>query len=145
MDIDANKGRNGGHLVAKKSDRMHALVDKYGPEEAVKSPAIEEHTVSEILKIIKENGWESAVDLVQCRRVDLVFNGPELAAIEKDIAAARSAKVEGIDDVEFLTVEQVEKVIDSLPPCRMALNECIFRNTAPGIQLTDNLVTIFGH
>ncbi|KAG8909555.1 hypothetical protein FRC00_009884, partial [Tulasnella sp. 408] len=109
LDIDATKGRNGGHLVAKKSDRMHALVSKYGPEEAVKSPAIEEHTVSEILKIVKENGWESAVDLVECRRVDLVFNAPELAAIEKDIAAARSAKVEGIDDVEFLTVEQVEK------------------------------------
>ncbi|KAG8934428.1 hypothetical protein FRC01_003102 [Tulasnella sp. 417] len=101
--------RNGGHLVAKKFDKMHTLVDKYGPEEASRSPALEEHTVSEILKIIKENGWERAVDLVECRRVDLVFNAPELAAIEKDIAAARSAKVDGIDDVEFLTVEQVEK------------------------------------
>ncbi|KAG8962478.1 hypothetical protein FRC05_005323 [Tulasnella sp. 425] len=101
--------RNGGHLVAKSFDRMHSLTEKYGAEEAAKSPAIEAHTVSEILKIVKENGWESAVDLVKCRRIDLIFDASELAGIERDIAAAKSAKVDGVEDVEFLTTEQAEK------------------------------------
>ncbi|KAG9017179.1 hypothetical protein FRB90_001445 [Tulasnella sp. 427] len=101
--------RNGGHLVAKRFDKMHGLTEKYGVEEARKSPAIEEHTVSEILRLVKENGWQSAVDLVECRRVDLVFSAEELIGIEKDIAAARNAKVAGFEDVEFLTAEQVQK------------------------------------
>ncbi|KAG8894509.1 hypothetical protein FRC01_012914, partial [Tulasnella sp. 417] len=104
-------GRNGGQLVAGRFSKMHGLVDKYGAEEAAKSPAIEEYTVSEILRIIGENGWESAVDLVECRRINLVFNEHELSGIERDIAAARRAKVSGVDTVEFLKAEQVERVL----------------------------------
>ncbi|KAG9047888.1 hypothetical protein FS837_001279 [Tulasnella sp. UAMH 9824] len=88
---------------------MHYLTVKYGAEEAAKSPALEEYTVSEILRIIKENGWESSVDLVECRRINLVFDERELGGIECDIAAARRAKVSEIENVEFLKAEQVEK------------------------------------
>ncbi|KAG8894559.1 hypothetical protein FRC01_012892, partial [Tulasnella sp. 417] len=102
-------GRNGGQLVAGRFSKMHGLVEKYGAEEAAKSLAIEEYTVSKILRIIGENGWESAVDLVECRRINLVFNEHELTGIERDIAAARRAKVSGADNVEFLTAEQVER------------------------------------
>ncbi|KAG8904411.1 hypothetical protein FRC00_013989 [Tulasnella sp. 408] len=88
---------------------MQHLTVTYGAEEAAKSPAIEEYTVSEILRIIKENRWESGVDLVECRRINLVFNERELGGIESDIAAAKRAKVSGIENVEFLTADQVEK------------------------------------
>ncbi|KIO22713.1 hypothetical protein M407DRAFT_216046, partial [Tulasnella calospora MUT 4182] len=101
--------RNGGQLVVGRFSKMHGLTMQYGAEEAIKSTAIEEYTVSEIRKIIRENGWEGDVDLVECRRVNLVFNPRDLGGIESDIAAARRAKVSGIDNVEVLTVEQAEK------------------------------------
>lgn len=122
-------GRNGGQLVAGRFSKMHHLTVKYGAEEAAKSPALEEYTVSEILRIIKENGWESGVDLVECRRINLVFNERELGGIESDIAAARRAKVSGIENVEFLTAEQVEKVIYSPLLHRISMN-----NMLPGIR-----------
>ena len=103
-------GRNGGHLVPHIFEGMTALKARHGPFDAKKSQLLEEYTVSEIVTIIQNNGWESAVDLVEGGRVHLVFSDAEKVQIERDIRAALVCGVKALDNLERLDPEEVEKV-----------------------------------
>ncbi|KAG8888998.1 hypothetical protein FRB98_006262 [Tulasnella sp. 332] len=102
-------GRNGGHLTASLYSRMHELSQLYGAEEAKKAFALESYTVTSIVKIIKENGWEQDVDLVAGGHLSLVFTQAELDSIELDIHAAEKAGVQGVETVELLDAQYVEQ------------------------------------
>lgn len=89
---------------------MHKLTSLYGGKEAAKSPALERYTVSSIVKLIKDNGWESDVDLVAGGHLHLIFTESELRDTELDLQAAEKAGVPGIEAIELLDAEVVKKV-----------------------------------
>lgn len=103
-------GRNGGHLTPGLYTRFHELSVLHGVDEAAKSIAIEHYTVSSIIMIIKDQGWESAVDLVSGGHVQLVFTNGELEEIELDLKVAEKSGVPGLEDIKFLDAEVAKEV-----------------------------------
>ncbi|KAJ7923506.1 FAD dependent oxidoreductase [Mycena leptocephala] len=97
--------RNGGHLTPVVFLDFCAYESKYGTEQAMRSFELENHTTSEIVKLIREEGWTETVDLIQGGHTTIFFTPGELAASKADYEAA---KVAGIDltDVRWLTKEE---------------------------------------
>jgi hypothetical protein len=75
----------------------------------MRSFELENHTTSEIVKLIREEGWTETVDLIQGGHTTIFFTPGELAASKADYEAA---KVAGIDltDVRWLTKEETHLV-----------------------------------
>lgn len=61
------------------------------------------------MKLIKETGAESAVDLVEGWHTTLLFTETEVLAHKADYAAAQAAGI-NVTDVKFLTKEEVKEV-----------------------------------
>ncbi|KAI0676177.1 FAD dependent oxidoreductase [Trametes maxima] len=98
-------GRNGGHLTANAFQEFAAYADRFGTDDAKRALALEARTVAEILKIVKDAGKETALDLVAGGRTHLLFTEPEIEEAKRDFEAAKEAGVD-LDAVEFLTKEQ---------------------------------------
>ncbi|KAG6834925.1 hypothetical protein H0H93_006318 [Arthromyces matolae] len=105
--------RNGGHLTAETFDGFAFRQSKYGPEEAKKAHKLEIHTERALVGLIKKEGWEHIVDLVSNYRVGLMLNDNETREIKADYDAAKKANADLIEEVEWLTEEEVLKVRDS--------------------------------
>lgn len=104
------KGRNGGHLTANIFGRMHDLAEQHGAEQARRVPKLEAYTVSKIVKLIHEHGWERDVDFVEGGRVELIFSDAEKAECDLDMVAARRIGVPVNEQVTLLNAVDTEKV-----------------------------------
>ena len=107
-------GRNGGHLTAFGYDGFASREIKYGREDALRQVYLEEYTINEVLRLIKDQRLEEAVDLVSGGFVYLFFTEEEENAARADIAAAEEAGLH-IEGIEWLTKEQVQKVTNITP------------------------------
>ncbi|OSC96675.1 FAD dependent oxidoreductase [Trametes coccinea BRFM310] len=101
-------GRNGGHLTANFFAEFVAYSALFGVDDARRAIALEQRTVSEIIKLVEEAGKNSELDLVAGGRGHLMFTELEIAAIKADYEAAKAAGID-VSKVEWLTKEQVEK------------------------------------
>ncbi|RPD57280.1 FAD dependent oxidoreductase [Lentinus tigrinus ALCF2SS1-7] len=101
-------GRNGGHLTPAFFQGVVGYSALYGTDEAVRAIALEQHTASEIVKLVKDTGAEAAVDLVEGGHTTLLFTEPEVVASKADYAAAQAAGI-NVSDVKFLTKEEVKE------------------------------------
>ncbi|KAG6916229.1 hypothetical protein DXG01_007812 [Tephrocybe rancida] len=100
-------GRNGGHMTAVPFKEFVEREQKYGREQAKKSYALENYTTSELVKIIKGQGWEDTVDLVSSEHVRLLMTNLEVEQAKQDFAAARAAGLD-LTEVGWLSSEDVE-------------------------------------
>ncbi|KAJ7617460.1 FAD dependent oxidoreductase [Mycena polygramma] len=100
-------GRNGGHLTPLVFLGFRGFQSKYGTTQAVRCLELENHTASEIVKIIREEGWTKAVDLVENGHTSLFFTPGELAGAQADFEAATAAGM-SIPDVHWLTEEETQ-------------------------------------
>ncbi|KAI0316142.1 FAD dependent oxidoreductase-domain-containing protein [Amylostereum chailletii] len=99
--------RNGGHLASHNFLEYTANVAAFGPEDARRAVDIENYVVSELVRLIKTEGLENAVDLVEAGRTVLLFTEAEEAATRADHAAAEAAGVD-VSTTEWLSKEDVE-------------------------------------
>jgi glycine/D-amino acid oxidase-like deaminating enzyme len=101
-------GRNGGHLTPAVFLKFFQRQALFNTAEAIKSYELEQHTASLLVKIIKENGWASDIDLVEGGHVNLLFTEKEAKNAHKDFDMARQAQL-SLDSVEWLSKEEVEE------------------------------------
>ncbi|KAJ7198910.1 FAD dependent oxidoreductase [Mycena haematopus] len=99
--------RNGGHLTPAVFIDFCSYQAKYGTEQAVRCFELENHTASEIVKIIREEGWIESVDLVQNGHTTISFTPGELQEIEADFKAAKAAGMD-LTNVNWLTKEETQ-------------------------------------
>ncbi|KAG6875921.1 hypothetical protein C0993_006796, partial [Termitomyces sp. T159_Od127] len=101
------EGRNGGHLTAEIFDNFVFREMNYGSEEAKKAYKLEIHTESELVQLIKAQGWEEIVDLVSNHRLGLLVNEKEIRVTKADYEAAKAAQADLIENVQWLTEAEV--------------------------------------
>lgn len=106
LNVISNQARNGGHLAAHVATGYSRFCQLYGPEEAKRCFEIEQHTASTIVSIIKENGWEKDVDLVEGGRNHLFLSEQELLDQKSDWE--KSGKSD--DSGQWFTAEETEEV-----------------------------------
>ncbi|KAJ7509644.1 FAD dependent oxidoreductase [Mycena galericulata] len=95
-------GRNGGHLTPAVFLDFCGYQAKYGTEQALRSFALENHTASKIVKIIRQEEWADAVDLVEGGHTTTFFTQVEYAGAQADFDAAKSAGMD-LTEVRWLT------------------------------------------
>ncbi|KAJ7083784.1 FAD dependent oxidoreductase [Mycena epipterygia] len=100
-------GRNGGHLTPLVFLDFCGYQSKYGTDQALRSFALEDRTASEIVKLIRSEGWTEAVDLVERGHTTMFFTPTEAAAVKADFEAAKTAGMD-LKDVRWLTKENME-------------------------------------
>ena len=103
-------GRNGGHLTSNlflDFQRKQAL---YGTEDAVRASRLESHVTQSLLDLIESSGASEDVDLQQDGHITLLFTPEEEVQARADFAAAKEAGVEGLDAVQFIGAETMNKV-----------------------------------
>ncbi|KAH7344205.1 FAD dependent oxidoreductase [Rhizoctonia solani] len=99
----SSRGRNGGHLTAFTTSGFRDRAELYGTDEALRTVALEQHTVSSILEFLnKTPGGAEEVDLVQAGRVTLLPTPEQIEIVRKDMKVAADA---GMD---MSTIEWVE-------------------------------------
>ncbi|CAE6374645.1 unnamed protein product [Rhizoctonia solani] len=95
-------GRNGGHLTAFTTSGFRDRVEAYGTDEALRTVALEQHTVSSILKFLDETpGAAEEVDFVQGGRVTCLLSPEQIDDARKDMKAAAEAGVD-MSTIEWL-------------------------------------------
>ncbi|KZT07172.1 FAD dependent oxidoreductase [Laetiporus sulphureus 93-53] len=108
-------GRNGGHLTPAVFSGFKQLAASFGTDDALRAFALEHHTASSILQIIKDHTLESAVDLVEGGHVDLMFSPEEVADVQADYDAAKLAGID-LSNVEWMDKAEVESRYGSSYP-----------------------------
>ncbi|KAG6335811.1 hypothetical protein ID866_3269 [Astraeus odoratus] len=108
-------GRNGGHLTAISFSGFSEREKEHGVDEALRSCALENYTVSAVVKLIEENDWSKDVDWVNGGHVSLLFPEGELERTRTDYERAKVAGL-NLDDVYWLTQEKVEEVFGAHHP-----------------------------
>ena len=102
-------GRNGGHLTPATYKHFHKLQEAYGLEQAVRSLAIENYTVSSLLNIIKSENLMEEVDLTPWGHIDLLLTDMEIRTAHADLETAKAAGVD-VSSVEWLSKETMNDV-----------------------------------
>ncbi|KAG6895187.1 hypothetical protein C0992_002714 [Termitomyces sp. T32_za158] len=100
-------GRNGGHLTPVHFNNFVERKRLFGRAEAEKAYALERHTTSEVLEIIKVENWEDSVDLVPAEHVQLLMTEIAVERARLDFKAAREAGF-GLEDVRWLDEKEVQ-------------------------------------
>ncbi|TFK48504.1 FAD dependent oxidoreductase [Heliocybe sulcata] len=100
-------GRNGGHLTSRAFIDFHEYALKYGQEEAVKSMAIENHTINRIIDLIRADGVEDEVDLVVGGHISLVLTNEEMANAKADYEAAKAAGLD-LSQVKWIDKDEMQ-------------------------------------
>ncbi|KAH9964389.1 FAD dependent oxidoreductase [Lactifluus volemus] len=108
-------GRNGGHLTAHNFLGFQKDVDEWGIFEAIKAVHIESHVVDAIASIVKGDGIENEVDLVEGVRTVLFFTKEEQAEAYDEYEAAKAAGM-NVSSVEWLTESEVEETYGARYP-----------------------------
>lgn len=100
-------GRNGGHLTAQSFENFVRIKKERGADEAIRGVKLEQYTVSEVIRILKENNMTEYVDLVPGGRLYLLFTEEEYTVGHADYLAAAEAGID-VSDVRWLSKEQVQ-------------------------------------
>ena len=82
----------------------------YPLEEVKRCFELELHTVSSLLKVIKENDWEEEVDLVRGGSQILMFSEVEKDRAWRDWKEAQKAGIDCANEVEWLSIEETKNV-----------------------------------
>jgi hypothetical protein len=88
------------------------LVAQHGIEQAIRSYALEDHTVSSIKELLDAEGLTNAVDLVPGDRITLLFSKLNFSDTIADFDAAKYAGVD-VSNVEWINKEDMLKASDS--------------------------------
>jgi glycine/D-amino acid oxidase-like deaminating enzyme len=104
-----NSGRNGGHLTPNIFLGFRQQVQTWGLEDAKRQILLENYTVSEITKLLKENDLEGEVDLVAGGHVDLSFTEDELHSAKLDYKSAKQAGI-NLTEIEWLNEDETYRV-----------------------------------
>ncbi|KAG6856519.1 hypothetical protein H0H87_003607 [Tephrocybe sp. NHM501043] len=112
--LDAHDGRQAKAIIIDARDFCQKLSfrekeQKYGREQAKKSYALEQYTTSKLAKMIRQEDWESAVDLVSSEHLRLLLTEAEAEQTRLDFAAARAAGVD-LQEIEWLSADEVRNV-----------------------------------
>lgn len=89
---------------------FYSRQQKYGAEEAKKSYALENYVSSELVKIIKQEGWDEDLDLVEGGHVTMFMTEEEEKRARRDWQTARTAGLERVDEVRWLGREEMQGV-----------------------------------
>jgi len=103
-------GRNGGHLAPCNFFGFKHRSETFGLDEARRAILIEEYTAKCLSGILRAEGLESAVDLVNGGRTNLFFSAREEQEARADFEAAKHAGVD-VSGVQWLSKEDVEQVM----------------------------------
>ncbi|KIY66345.1 FAD dependent oxidoreductase [Cylindrobasidium torrendii FP15055 ss-10] len=104
----AATGRNGGHLTRYIFQDFIAIAAKYGIEQAKVGYQLENYTMNAIVKLIEDEGWAEAVDLVHGGHTSLVMTDANYAKSKADFEAARLAGAP-VDSVTWYTAAQMHE------------------------------------
>lgn len=86
----------------------------YGTDQALRSLAVENYTVSSLLSIIESEGLADSVNLAAWGHNSLLLTDLEIAQAQVDLQAAQAAGVD-VSQVEWLDAEQMNKVRRCIP------------------------------
>lgn len=100
-------GRNGGHLTPHTFYSFAERQNRFGTDEAIRSSALEQYTVSSLVNIIERNGWSEKVDLVNGGNIRLFFTEDEEREARTDFECAEHMGI-NLDGVQWLTRAEVE-------------------------------------
>ncbi|KAJ7736538.1 FAD dependent oxidoreductase [Mycena maculata] len=100
-------GRNGGHLTPAVFLDFCGYQSRYGTAQATRSFELENHTASEIIKLIRKEGWTTAVDLIDGGHITVFFTHSEFASAKADFEAAETAGVD-LANVRWLTETEMK-------------------------------------
>jgi hypothetical protein len=103
-------GRNGGHLTAAYCKPYSYYASLYDAEEVKRCYFLEQHTVEALVSIIRRNGWESAIDLVEGGHSELLFSESEIQRARTDFEGTLKAGVRTEEDVVWLEPEEAKQV-----------------------------------
>ncbi|VDB83239.1 unnamed protein product [Peniophora sp. CBMAI 1063] len=101
-------GRNGGHLTSKGPYEFAYDLERFGIADAIRQVQIEDYTVSEVQKVIREHGLEAKVDFQEYGRVTVLGSEEEYEELRASVEAAKKAKVDVREHV-FLDKEEMLK------------------------------------
>lgn len=104
------QARNGGHLAAHVASGYSHFSRLYDSQEVKRCFEVEQHTVSTLVSIIKENGWEKYVDLVEGGRNYLMFSENELMAQKLDWKKSIEAGIITEDAGRWYTADETNEV-----------------------------------
>ena len=82
---------------------------KWGIFDAIKSVLIEEHVVDAITSLVKSEGLENEVDLVEGVRTNLFFTNEEEAGARYEYEATKAVGID-VSAVKWLSQSEVEEV-----------------------------------
>ncbi|KAJ7625749.1 FAD dependent oxidoreductase [Roridomyces roridus] len=108
-------GRNGGHLTPLVFFDFCGYQARYGTEQAVRALALEDHTASEIVKLIREEGWADSVDLVEGGHATAFLTESEYTAAKADFDAAKEAGVD-LTGVRWVSTAEMQSKYGTLHP-----------------------------
>ncbi|CAK5283379.1 unnamed protein product [Mycena citricolor] len=101
-------GRNGGHLTSAVFLEFCDYAAKYESEEAMRSFEMENRTQSEIVSLIRTQGWAEAVDLVEGGHTTVFFTPEEERSVNADYEAAKASGL-ALREIVWLTAEEMER------------------------------------
>ncbi|KAI0028593.1 FAD dependent oxidoreductase-domain-containing protein [Vararia minispora EC-137] len=94
-------GRNGGHLTPYSFAHFGDAENVFGTREAARAVALEDHVADSIAALADAHGWANEIDLVAGGRISL-GDADVLAGARDDFARAESARVDGLENVEWI-------------------------------------------
>ncbi|KAI0262357.1 FAD dependent oxidoreductase [Gloeopeniophorella convolvens] len=101
-------GRNGGHLSAHNFMGFHENTVAWGIEDAMRAVRIEDHVVDAITSLVKDNGLQEEVDLVEGVRTNLFFTKEEETGSRREYEAAKAAGID-VSAAEWLLEGEVQR------------------------------------
>lgn len=95
--------------------------DTYGVDYAIRSLALENHTASELVRLLNEEKLGDAVDLVAGGHITMFMDESRLGVAKGDFEAAAQAGV-NLSTVEWLSSREMESVRVGLIVCSGLIN-----------------------
>ena len=108
-------GRNGGHFIPALFPGFVDYASIHGKEEAVRSAALEDHTINSMVELIRDTGKAKEVDLVNGGHVAYFLTEAQKNDALADYTAAKKAGVE-MYDTRFLTKEEAYETYGAAYP-----------------------------
>ena len=85
----------------------------YGTEDSIREVALQQHNVSELLKVIHEHGQATELDVVAGGHLELFLTEKELVDAKADFLAAQIAGID-VRHVDWLSKEDAQAVRDPI-------------------------------
>lgn len=103
-------GRNGGHLKPDTYFNVLKYIKLYGIEEAKRIARLEARGVKGVKELVEREGWNEQCDFMLTRAVDVCLDDEHAKACEAAWRALRQTDYDGLEDVQFHSARNAEKV-----------------------------------